>query len=69
MLQDLYKEIKKLAKFLEAPVTDEKAQSIAKACTFDTMKESKTKGSDIDAKMLAINMRKGKWNKSYLLLL
>ena len=45
---------------MDAPVSDERAQSIADACSFDAMKKAKTQGNDMEAKMAAGLMRKGK---------
>ena len=40
-------------------MSEEKAESIAKACTFDTMRKEMTKGENMSAKIQAANMRKG----------
>ena len=40
-LQDSYREVKKLAKFLEMPECDELCQSVANKCQFENMKKDK----------------------------
>ena len=44
---------------MDAPVSDERAQIIADACSFDAMKKAKTQGNGMEAKMAAGLMRKG----------
>jgi len=45
---------------LDAPITEEKLESIANACTFNNMKKTMTTQGDMGSKQLAMNiMRKG----------
>ena len=57
--QDLCKEIKQLGAFLNAPLSDEKTQDIAKACTFDAMRKDMTESKGPDSQVATQLMRKG----------
>jgi len=57
--KDFPSEIKKLAKYLEVPLSDEKLAEIAKECTIDSMKKNYQARSGFQAKHAAAFINKG----------
>ena len=57
--QDFPSEIKKLAKYLEVPLSDEKLSEITKECTIDSMKKNYQARSGFQGKHAAAFINKG----------
>ncbi|XP_076821596.1 amine sulfotransferase-like [Clavelina lepadiformis] len=59
MKQDLPREIKKLADFLDVSLSNDEVDKITEACTFANMKKNIATDGSNRSKILDINMRKG----------